>query len=142
MSKSMKITKPQATKNLAKKIKDTVKGLYYTSESDAEILPFSGMKTDVVSSENLLAQIKNPSDRPTEEKDFEEFFTSLTQIQDWFGDEEKETANRFSELKKLLEENLKDLKVFKFGQIELDIYAVGLDSESFLMGVKTEAVET
>ena len=63
-------------------------------------------------------------------------------MQDWFGDEETATANKFAELKKLLEDNLRYLKVFKIGKIELDIYIVGLDVESNLIGIKTKAVET
>ena len=37
---------------------------------------------------------------------------------------------------------MKDLKVFKVGQIELDIYVVGLDSQGVLTGITTKAVET
>jgi hypothetical protein len=66
----------------------------------------------------------------------------LTKIQDWFGEEETATAQKFSALEKLLLENLKDLKVFKIGEIELDIYFVGLDKQGKLAGVKTKAVET
>jgi hypothetical protein len=42
----------------------------------------------------------------------------------------------------LLEGNLRDLRVFKVGRIELDIYVVGINSEGILMGIKTKAVET
>jgi hypothetical protein len=66
----------------------------------------------------------------------------LTEIQDWFGDEEKETAQKFARLRELLEKNLRDLKVFKVGKIQLDVYVVGLDAESKLTGIKTKAVET
>ncbi|MCA1623686.1 MAG: nuclease A inhibitor family protein [Acidobacteria bacterium] len=34
------------------------------------------------------------------------------------------------------------MKVFKIGKIELDVYAVGLNAENRLMGIKTKAVET
>ncbi len=45
-------------------------------------------------------------------------------------------------MKDLLEKNLKDLKVFKVGKIQLDVYAVGLDAESNVIGIQTKAVET
>jgi len=45
-------------------------------------------------------------------------------------------------LKILLEKKLKELKVFKIGKIQLDIYVVGLDAESNLTGIQTKAVET
>ncbi len=42
----------------------------------------------------------------------------------------------------LLENNLKGLKVFKIGKIQLDVYVVGIDAEGKLTGIKTNAVET
>lgn len=127
---------------LPKLIKKAVKGLSYMSETDAAFQPFVGRQADAVTGEILLSQIGKSNDTPVEERNFEEFFARLTGIQDWFGDEEKQTAQKFSDLKNLLQNNLKNLKVFKVGQINLDIYVVGLDAQSLLTGVKTEAVET
>ncbi len=128
--------------NLAEKLKIAAKGLYYISETDAEILTFSGEKAEAVTKEEVLSQTKSATDTPVEERSFAEFFARLTETQDWFGDEEKETAQKFVSLKELLEKNLKDLKVFKLGKVQLDVYAVGLDADSRLMGIKTKAVET
>jgi Nuclease A inhibitor-like protein len=132
----------QPNTNLTEQIKSVAAGLWYMSETDAEILPFTGSKSDVVTKENLLNQISKPSDSPVEERDFNEFFARLTEIKDWFGDEEKATAARFAVLKDLLKKSLKDLKVFKIGKIQIDIYAVGLDANSNLAGIQTKAVET
>lgn len=127
---------------LTEKIKKAVEGLYYISETDAEIFPYSGGKTGEVSAETILSQTKTSNNPNVEERDFSQFFERLTKLQDWFGDEEKNIAQRFAELKHLLEENLRDIKVFKIGSIELDIYVVGLDKENNLAGIKTKAVET
>ncbi len=128
--------------DLAEQIKNVVTGLWYISETDAEILAFNGSKADSVKKENLLNQIGKPSETPVEERDFAELFTRLTQLQDWFGDDEKATAEKFAALKDLLEKNLKDLKVFKVGQIQLDVYVIGLDTDGNLSGIQTKAVET
>ncbi len=128
--------------NLPEKIRNAAQGLYYISETDAEIIPFVGKKTAAITKEEFLSQTKIPTDSVIGEKDFAEFFARLTEIQDWFGDEEKETAQKFVRLKELLERNLRDLKVFKVGKIQLDIYVVGLDAENSLLGIKTKAVET
>ncbi len=141
-----KMKKPDVMKSkeidLRLQIKKITDGLFYTSETDAEILPFTGKKAQAVTSEEILAQTENEANSPVEEKDFTEFFSRLTEIQDWFGDEEKTAAKKFTDLKDLLEKKLKDLKVFKVGKIQLDIYAVGLDAECNLMGIQTKAVET
>lgn len=121
-------------------IKTIVKGVFYVSETDSEIFPFEGEQCETVSAEELLRQLGR--NEPVEERDFEDFFKRLTEIQEWFGDEETATANKFSELKEFLIKNLKDLRVLKVGKIEVDIYIVGLNSENRLAGVWTKAVET
>ena len=128
--------------DLAEEIKKAAEGLYYISETDAEILPFIGEQAKAVTKEEIIRQTKSAVDSPVEERDFAEFFARLTEIQDWFGDEEKETVQKFVRLKELLGKNLKELKVFKIGKIQLNVYIVGLDDESKLIGVKTKAVET
>jgi Nuclease A inhibitor-like protein len=132
--------KPKA--DLSEQIKTAAAGLWYMSETDAEIFPFTGSKADAVTKEVLLGQIGKAADSPVEERDFADFFTRFTEIKDWFGDEEKATAAKFAALKDLLEKNLKDIKVFKVGHIQLDIYVVGLDTQSNLAGIQTKAVET
>lgn len=132
---------PQANP-FVEKVKELSEGLYYISETDAEIFPFEGTKAEAVTKENILIQTKNAPDAPVEERNFAEIFARLTAMQDWFGDEEKATAERFAAIQKFLEENLKDLKVFKIGSIQIDVYFVGLDANGNLMGIQTKAVET
>ena len=128
--------------NLTEQIKKAAESLYYVSETDAEILPYVGEPAEAVTKEKLLSQTKSASDAPVEERDFAGFFIRLTEIQDWFGDEEKEMAQKFTGLRQILENNLRDLKVFKVGKIQLDIYVVGLDAENKLTGIRTKAIET
>jgi hypothetical protein len=142
MPEKKKITKSKADESLARQIRKIAEGLYYISETDAEVSPFTGTRADAATKENLLRQTGNKPDAPVEEREFAAFFTRLTKIEDWFGDEEKHSAAKFARLKELLESNLKDLKVFKVGRIEIDVYVVGLDSENRLAGIKTKAVET
>lgn len=92
--------------------------------------------------DSLAGQLNLSDETNIEERDFAEFFKNLTEIQDWYGEEEKETAEKFSTVQHLLEKNLRNLAVFKVGQIEIDIYAVGLDNQDVLTGIKTQAVET
>lgn len=137
-----KITKKMLPEenSFSDQVKTIVKDLYYISETDSEIFPFVGDKATSVSADELLRQLGRTDS--VEEREFEDFFKRLTGMQEWFGDEETATANQFSELKEMLFKNLKDVKVFKVGKIEVDVYIVGLNSESILTGVWTKAVET
>ena len=142
--KKIKISKEKVTnKNgLAENIKKVTEGLYYISESDAEIVPFVGSKAETITDQEILKENKSPAETPVEERDFAEFFDNLTIMQDWFGEEERTTAEKFAKLKELLESNLNCLKFYKVGKIQLDIYVVGLDCENNIVGIKTKAVET
>jgi hypothetical protein len=134
---------PSAPKNdLAEKLKKACEGLWYISETDAEIAPFIGREAAAVNGQNLLEQLGRPSSTPVEEREFSDWVERLTAFQDWFGDEEKATAEKYAALRELLEDNLRGLRVFKLGRIELDVYVVGLDKEGRLAGIRTKAVET
>ena len=127
---------------LTEYIKNAAKDLYYVSETDAEITPFVGRISQTVTPEEMLKQTDNAANSVVEQINFSDFFSRLTKIQDWFGDEEKATAHKFVCLREVLENNLRELKVFKIGKIRLDIYVVGLDENDKLLGIKTKAVET
>ena len=142
MPKRMRKIVERKANDLAERVKKLLENLYYISETDAPVSPFVGEKAEAVTKEELLRQTNNAADTPVEERNFAEIFARLTKIQDWYGDEETETAGKFGKLKEFLEQNLKDLKVFKVGRIQLKIYFVGLDSEGNLAGVQTESVET
>jgi len=131
-----------STNKLAEYIENAAEGLYYVSETDAEIKPFIGRTSQAVTPEEILKQTDNAANSAVEQRDFADFFSRLTKIQDWFGDEEKANAQKFVRLKEVLENNLRELRVFKVGKIQLNIYVVGLDENDKLLGIKTKAVET
>jgi hypothetical protein len=128
--------------SLAVILKKATENLYYISETDAEFEPFLGLTASAVTKEEILRQTGKSLDETIEERDFRQIFERLTKIQDWYGEEETATVEKFARLRKILLEKLRDLKVFKVGRIELDIYFVGLDEDGKLAGVKTKAVET
>jgi hypothetical protein len=127
---------------LKRSLSEASTGLIYISETDAGITPFEGGPAGEVTAANLLAQAGAAADSPVEERGFDEIFERLTRVYDGAGEEQAARANRFAALKDLLAQNLRDLKVFKVGRIQVDIYMVGLDADGNLSGVKTQAVET
>ena len=128
--------------NLSEQIAEIVAGLNYISERDAEIIPFCGQETELLTKEVFLSQINKTEDIKVEEKIFAEFFAPLIKFQDWFGEDERKTTEKFIRLKKLLQRNLIQKKVFRIGKKEIEIYVVGLDKDNVLRGIQTKAVET
>lgn len=117
-------------------------GLNYISETDAPVNVFDGGPADDINVETIRNVTPSPADANVEEIDFQKFFARLTKNETWHNAEQRVETKKFLELEKLLEENLHDLKVFKIGAIRVSIYAVGLDDDNNIIGVRTEAVQT
>lgn len=117
-----------------------VKGLGYISETDAPVELFSSGPAENVDIGMLIDEDRDRT--PIEELAADQFFKRLTTIQNWYGKDEIKKAERFARLQKLLEQNLRGIKVFKVGRVQKTIYVVGLDAGNNLTGIKTHAVET
>lgn len=126
------------SETLFERLTSACEGLIYISETDAPIIPFvQGVEGDGAAGYSSVTGTANVS-----EVNFDKFFDGLTSEREWFGEAEKNTAKRFGELKKVLEETLRDIRVFKVGEIRLDVYVIGIDGKGNLAGVQTVAVET
>jgi hypothetical protein len=128
--------------DLVREIALHCRGTVYVSETDAPLTVFAAGHLDELNAGAMRAVTNAPADEPVEEIDFRTFFSRLTKSEDWHRDEQKAQTKKFLELQKLLEENLRGLKVFKIGTIRLRIYAVGLDRNNNVVGITTQAVET
>ena len=123
-------------------IERACKDIFYQSETDAPVEPFSRGNAAALTIQMMLEKTGKSERFPAEEMDAEKFFDRVTKINDWYSDAQAENARKFAFLIKLLAENLGDLRVFKIGKIQIDIYVVGIDDEENLAGVTTKAVET
>ena len=137
-----------ADDSLPEKLAQAIVDLFYTSETDHGFetviwKPESGATAfEAVDSRIVLKLTEKPPATEIKEIAFGDFFGKLTYQQDWYGDEEKQMVSRYQNLQNLLQENLRDPKIFKVGAIEIDVYIVGVDQAGNIAGVKTKAVET
>ena len=134
------------TKNISPDLIDRIArccvGLVYISESDSPIKVFACGAVDALNANTIRAIVNAPKDARVEEQDFQTFFARLTKSEPWHDDTQRLQTKKFLELQNILEENLRDLKVLKIGEIRVSIYAVGLDKNNNVIGVSTQAVET
>ncbi len=72
----------------------------------------------------------------------DEFFAIATQEEDWHDQEEREMVQRFQNLVSVLKQNLSQLQVYRVGNIEIDVYIVGVTDGGGLAGLSTKLVET
>jgi len=118
-------------------------GLSFQSETDAPVVPCSISESGAtISPETVLKTGNYPAGTPVKSTSVQSFFKNATQMQDWFNEEEKQTAERFQALVQLLKANLTGIKVFKVGDAEQDVYIIGKAPDGTIAGVKTKVVET
>lgn len=128
---------------LLTQLQQATQGLSFQSESDAPIEPFTVNENGAtVSPETVLKAGNHPAGTKVKSTSLQTFFKDATQMQDWFNEEEKQTAQRFQNLVQLLKDNLKGIKVFKVGDTEQDVYVIGTAQDGSVAGVKTKVVET
>lgn len=118
-------------------------GLLWTSETDAPLDVISWQEqAKELTSERLLELTHHASDTSVATLNVDDFFSAATEEQDWFGDEETAIAANYRTLVVLLKENLHDLKVYRVGEVTIDLYIVGQTDAGDLVGIATQATET
>ncbi|MDO1445716.1 nuclease A inhibitor family protein [Rhodocytophaga aerolata] len=122
---------------------DASKDLLYPSESD---YPFDYVEWETGNEKLTKKRIRQLTGKagkePVKSVSLEDFFKQVTEEKDWYGEEEKATAERFRKLQQVLENNLTHVRVFKVGKIEIDAYIVGKTNEGKCAGLSTKVVET
>ncbi len=129
--------------NASQELQKAIRGLLYTSESDSpfEVVHWARQEPKLTDTD-LRSFAGKSSDAHAEEVGLDEFFHDLTQEQEWHDADDKKTVEQYRNLLAVLNQELKDLKVFKIGEVKIDIYIVGRTATGDWAGIKTEAVET
>lgn len=131
-------------KSFEQRVAKAADGLFYPSETDAPVEPFvmTGFEDEELTPEALLAFTERDAETPVETAELDAFFAPLVEEQDWHGPEERGAAKRFGRLRRLLERSLRDIRVFRVGERELDVYVLGRTRDGRFAGIRTRAVET
>lgn len=126
--------------NITNILKQATNGLLMTSESE---YPFKVVtwKSTVLNVTTLLKNAGHPQGTPVKIVEVDDFFKSSVSEEDWHENEEKATVKKFQNLVKVLKTNLTNLKVYKIGSKEIQVYIVGNTSNG-IAGVSTTIIET
>ncbi len=126
---------------LLRGLKRLTEGLQFQSESDYPVEPFApDAGWGAASAEEVVASVKGGAEARA--VDFEDFFAPATEEQDWHDEEARARVRKFQALVKFLKERLTDVRVFKVGDAEADVYVIGRTASGDFAGVKTKVVET
>ena len=132
----------KSDEQLCRELKEATEGLLFMSESDYpfEIIKWEG--AEEVSPEYLRRIAGQDATASVEERTVEGFFRVAVGEPEWKGEAELALAKRYQSLVRLLEDNLKEMKVYRVGEINISVYVVGRSDEGNWLGVSTRAVET
>jgi hypothetical protein len=128
--------------SMSGRLKSLTEGLSYQSESDYPVEPYARDAGKGAPTAAEFAKGREGEDAAVRELNFDSFFGNYTDEQDWWGEEERAVAKKFQALVAFLKENLKDIKVYRVGDVEADVYIVGKTESGDFAGVKTKIVET
>lgn len=91
--------------------------------------------------EKLLELAAYPQATPVEVVELEYLFRNVAQEKEWHDEAQKVNVARFQALVKTLKEHLRDIEVYRVGNISIDVYVIG-KAEGGLAGLSTKLVET
>jgi hypothetical protein len=131
--------------DLRPRLEAAADGLVYTSESDRPFEWFElpgGAEGWPYGADEFARRIGAAADAPVEERTLDRFFKPHIETTDPYDTQAQEIRPRYEALKRLLATELRDVRVFRIGRIEIGCYVVGDDGRGNLAGLRTVAVET
>lgn len=129
--------------NVTEKLTELTDGLLWMSESDYPWQVFAWETSGRINTDQLLQLTNHPPDSLIVEINIDEFFAPALTEQDWYNDEEKQTAKRYRALVEFLKYQLDNIQVYRVGRPpEIYIYIIGITRDDNLAGISTRLIES
>lgn len=129
---------------LRQRLEAAAEGLLYTSESDRpfEWFLLPGGAAGWPYSVDEFARRAALAAGPLEERGLDRFFAPHIENTDPADTQTQALRPRYEALKEALRTELREVRVFRAGKIEVQCFVVGDDGAGSLAGLRTVAVET
>ncbi|GAB4242505.1 MAG: nuclease A inhibitor family protein [Stanieria sp.] len=123
-------------------LKQASEGLLWLSESDYPFETVYWENLNCLDSSKLLQITGHDLSTKVEVRELDQFFQQATEAQDWYNAQELAECQRYQALVNLLQTHLKQIKVYRVGQVEIDVYILGKTESGSIAGLSTKVVET
>lgn len=120
-------------------LENAAKGLLMMSESDYPFTYFTNPAREI-NADLILSLAGKTAGTLIEETDIDRLLSNLTNTAS--GSVNQETAHKFSNLSNQLKQELKQLKVYRVGEIQIEVLIIGLTKEGTVAGMHTKLIET
>jgi len=117
-------------------------GLLMPSESEYpfEVVAWEDVK---LTPQKILELNNYPPATSIEEVELDYFFRNVATEKDWHDKIQKENVAKFQNLVQVIKDNLAEIRVYRIGTIEINIYIVGKTNDGDgVAGVATKVIET
>jgi hypothetical protein len=115
-------------------------GLLMPSESEYPFEVF--VWEDVELTPQKILELTNyPPATLIEEVELDYFFRNVAGEKDWHDEIQKENVAKFQNLVQVIKDNLAELRVYRIGTIEVNVYIVGKTNDG-VAGLATKVIET
>ncbi|MBD6618469.1 nuclease [Komarekiella sp. 'clone 1'] len=131
------------TNEITEKLKQSCAGLLMMSESEYPFEVFLWTsQANGLTTQKLLQLTNHPQESPVEEVALDDLFRNCAYEKEWHDEQQKQNVKKFQTLVQTLKNNLNEIKVYRIGTINIDIYIIGKTSSGDLAGLSTKVVET
>ncbi|MGJ5629905.1 nuclease A inhibitor family protein [Nostoc sp. CALU 1950] len=132
------------TNEITEKLKQAFDGLLMISESEYpfEAFLWSNQAQEPMTAQKLLQLTGHSLETSIEEVELDYIFRNCAEEKQWHDEIQKQNVSKFQSLVKILKDHLTDIKVYRIGTINLDIYIVGKTPSADLAGISAKVVET
>ncbi|MEA5621184.1 nuclease A inhibitor family protein [Cronbergia sp. UHCC 0137] len=128
--------------NIIDILKQATDGLMMMSESEYPFKVIFWEEKEPLTTQKILQLTNHPQESPIEEVELEYFFRNCAFEKEWHDEIQKEEVKKFQFLLASLNDNLKEIKVYRVGTISIDVYIIGKTVNGDLAGVSTTVIET
>ncbi|MBD2593868.1 nuclease A inhibitor family protein [Nostoc spongiaeforme FACHB-130] len=132
------------TNNVMQQIQQTSYGLLMMSESEYpfEVIFWTGEGQESLTNQKLLQLTNHPSETSIEIVELDYFFRNCAEAKEWHDEIQQQDVQKFKSLVQILKENLTNIKVYRLGTIDIDVYIIGKTPTGDLAGISTKVIET
>jgi hypothetical protein len=115
-------------------------GLLMPSESDYPFEVFVWEDVELTP-EKILELTNYPPATSIEQVELDYFFRNVAGEKDWHDKIQKENVAKFQNLVQVIKDNLAEIRVYRIGTIEVNVYIVGKTNDG-VAGLATKVIET
>jgi hypothetical protein len=125
---------------IAETLTQASQGLLMPSESEYPFEVFIWKDVELTP-EKILELTNYPPATSIEQVELDYFFRNVATEKDWHDKIQKEHVAKFQNLVQVIKDNLAELRVYRIGTIEVNVYIVGKTNDG-VAGLATKVIET